>query len=234
MLQDDIPVSSRLPFQSRFWQLLYQVGESCRRLIVAIDGTGDFAHHNLANALSEVCAVYHQLEIWKESVPETSQYTQVRVACPASIRLICFKSLPDAGLWSTYWSGRIHLVKSLRQAIKNAELNGFSLGPGPDPADLHRDALSIVEDIHDSAPFLMGEVDMHGNLALGPKGKALGPFLLLRCLHGANTLQGISIERRRWILDCLLQIGHRWGIRMALRVRDQWLKQHGDDERLWP
>lgn len=220
---------SHIPVRVQLWQLLYDVSDSCSKIqnlisqAVNTDSLGNIA---LIGALQNAYSIYSRLLLWQNTIPADWIYGVLSLdglheaAYPS--RLYFFNDIHQGATWMTFWCSRIHLLEKLIEGQTSLQNTGLAAAI-PSHNDLHTDILTVVDDICASGPYMLGEINEYGALRVGSVGKGLGAFYFLRGLHVANMVDDIECNRRRWIRDCLLKIGHSRGIKMALRSRNRYM-----------
>ena len=78
----------------------------------------------------------------------------------------------------------------------------------------------MADNVCNSVPFMLSEVDRTGALKPPGRGKAVGAYFLIWALHVAGSVEVLPRSQQDWIAGRLLHIGHVVGIQQALVLRE--------------
>lgn len=220
-----------LPPQAQFWKLMRDVSQSSSKIQSIAkrcsQGSG-VPTADLTETLKGAFSVHCQLLAWKTSLPAELKYQAYIIPDMAyhngqlafSTKFILFTDIPQAAMWISYWCSQIHIIQNLVLGLGILrQISDDALELAISKNDLQTHVLKTVDDICASVAYMLGDVDEKGDLRVGSEVKALGPFFMLRGLLVVNMVDGISTAQRRWVQECLLRIGHQWGVKTALRSR---------------
>jgi hypothetical protein len=223
----DFETLSSTPLIAQLWHILYAIARSCSEI-----QSNRSQSELLSQTLNRAFSVHSDLVSWQESLFLDRKYQTIampkqdEITFPKMIHL--FEDVHHAATWLTYWCGRVHLLRSLILGLDALLSRTHTAIFNLSKYELQVDLNSVIEDICASAPFMMEEVNEKGELIINSERKALGAFYLLWGIHVANSVESMPLDQRRWILNCLSQIGHSRGIKLAFRSRDRWLALHKD------
>lgn len=183
--------------------------------------------------VSEVLALEEEIRQWRwdESIPDFWRYCSLPryhattgpaledgLVYPKAI-YVC-SGLIQAVFWNVVWCGRIHLLHAMliyRSTLSNTEALE---SPLPSTSSINQDLLTMVDNICNTVPFMLGEVDHQGALNAPGRGKAVGALFLMWILHVAGSVSVIPQPQQDWIAGRLLHIGNAVGIQQALVLKD--------------
>jgi hypothetical protein len=204
--------------------------------------------------LQHALTTYAQLLSWPQRIPEDWKYRvfapdaslglgldaelehalepdDLAAAMPRQFYL--FSENQRGAMWIAYWCSCIHLGLHLLHNYHffygrplSADGGGLDLSILPTETEIWEQLLMTVGDICASAPYLLGDIDEHGQLNIGGRRKAMGGFFLLRGLAVANGIENLPLPIRRMLLDYLGRVGYAMGIGKAARRREEWLAAH--------
>ena len=181
--------------------------------------------------VTEVLALEEEIWQWEETVPDFWRYCSLPPydaigepdledgpIYPKAI-YICSGLLQTFG-WTLIWCGRIHLLHAMlvyRSTLTDSEALE---SPLPSVSRINQDLLTMVDNICNMAPFMLGEVNEKGALNAPGRGKAVGAVFLMWTLHVAGSVSIMPQSQQDWIAGRLLHIGHAVGIQQALVLKD--------------
>jgi len=183
---------------------------------------------DLTETLKGAFSVHLQLLAWEASLPAELKYQACvipEMACdngqPAlPTKFISFTGIPQGAMWIAFWCSRIHIIQNLALGLDILRrISDDALELAISKNDLQTHVLKMADDICASVAYMLGDIDEKGDLKVGSKVKAVGPYFMLRGLLVVNMVDDIPTAQRRWVQECLLRIGHQWGIKTALRSR---------------
>ena len=190
------------------------------------------------NWLYEVLAAEEEFKDWTLSLPEEWGLRSL----PPCNALEVFKDMngprfPKAiyacnGIepvfgWHAMWCCRIHLLHAMleyRSTLSEIDLVGSPLAS---VTRINHELQTMVDNICNTVPFMLGEIDQTGALRPPGKGQAIGAYFLLFSLDVASYVTILPRSQQKWIEDRLSHIGHVFGIQQAFAIRDFHAKQRG-------
>ena len=131
-----------------------------------------------------------------------------------------YPSLLQSYGWGAIWCGRIHLLHAMlvyRSTLTDSEALE---SPLPSVSSINEDLQTMVDNLCNMVPFMLGEVDSKGALNAPGRGKAAGALFAMWILHIASSVTIMPRSQQDWITGRLLHIGHSVGIQQALVLKD--------------
>ena len=235
----------RLPDESQEWlnrlepgpstylaQCIYKISRiraAAPELLVG-DLTQQPTQQHLVQLLHQGISMDVELQSWSDSISEPYRYKELSIANaprqptsnllpmqPSNVHV--YHDIWAASLWNHYRFARIRLLEILVDCesrldfIENLEMrlqeSSISL------KNWNEAIIKMVDDICASVPFLMGDIDVQGNLNGGSGGIALGGYYLLWPLHVASSARTIGADQKAWIKGRLRHLGTVMGINQA-------------------
>ena len=187
--------------QQRLIQLLHQGISMDVELQSWSDGLSDAYHYK------ELCVAY---------APQ-QQTSHVLPMQPNNVHV--YHDIWVASLWNHYRFARIRLLETLMDCesrldySENLEMRLQESSIGVQSSN--ETIVKMIDDICASVPFLMGDIDVEGNLNRGSGGIALGGYYLLWPLHVASSTKTIGADQKAWIKGRLRHLGTVMGINQA-------------------
>ena len=194
------------------------------------DLTQQTNQQRLVQVLHQGISMDVELQSWNDNIPESYHYKELSIANaphqqtsnllpmqPSNVHV--YQDIWVASLWNHYRFARVRLLETLVDCEsrldfpENLEMrlqeSSISL------RNWNETIVKMVDDICASVPFLMGDIDVHGNLNRGSGGIALGGYYLLWPLHVASSAKIVGADQKAWIKGRLRHLGAVMGINQA-------------------
>jgi len=223
-------IPSRL---ASFWTVLSQasaIPKQVRFLSHACTDRGAELCEKLDEALrldSELMRICLQFS-WVDPPEEKDVIISLAGRPKRATRLYVYSDVQRACYWMVYWSSRVVLLRAILTGLASLIHAGISYNPPRSAAVLRADLIEAAHSMARSVPFMLGEIDSLGRWTTSGTETALGSYLSIYFLESLVLTSELSLEIRTWALDCLGNIGCRWGIGWALLVRHKYMHLYED------
>ena len=206
-----------------------RVREAAPELLVG-DLTQQSTQQRLVQLLHQGISMDVELQSWSDGMAGSYRYKELSIADtpyqqtshllpmqPTNVHV--YHDIWAAALWNHYRFARIKLLETLVECESRLDF--------PETLEMRLQESSIslrtrndtivrmVDDICASVPFLMGDIDVQGNINRGSSGVALGGYYLLWPLHVASSARIIGADQKAWIKGRLRHLGTVMGINQA-------------------
>jgi len=217
---------------------LRNVSAACNNLRVAMSQASyqaDFDQPALLCALEHANEVYSDLVFWPKTTPVNWRYKPRNapkdVQAYGVSNLFLFGSFHHAAIWQVYFCCRVQMCESILQAYtflkEQSHPNSPPAPSGLSEEDVRAAMIAAVDDVCSCAPYLLSDVDEEGHMKRNSvDSKTLGAFFYLRGLMVTNGIENLPRRQRRLLLHLFGRLGAQFGIRVAWRMRDDWVADH--------
>ena len=194
------------------------------------DLTQQSTQQRLVQLLHQGISMDVELQSWSDGLSGSYRYKELSIAeaprqqtshllpmQPTNVHV--YHDIWVASLWNHYRFARIRLLETLVDCESRLDFpetlemrlqeSSISL------RNWNETSVKMVDDICASVPFLMGDVDVQGNLSRGSGGIALGGYYLLWPLHVASSTRIVGADQKAWIKGRLRHLGTVMGINQA-------------------
>lgn len=194
------------------------------------DLTQQSTQQRLVQVLHQGISMDAELQSWSDRMSEPYRYKELCIADgprqrtsnllpmqPSNVHV--YHDIWVASLWNHYRFARIRLLETLVDCESRLGSPGNPETRLQESSSSRRNwnetIVKMVDDICASVPFLMGDIDVQGNLNRGSSGIALGGYSLLWPLHVASSARIIGADQKAWIKGRLRHLGTVMGINQA-------------------
>jgi len=168
-----------------------------------------------------------QLKAWEADLPPEWKYKTAsnplangqNTSFPSIV--IILPSISTASAWIAFWLARISVLRTMAALVPHQL--AFHL-TAPLLSEIRADMLSVASSICSSVPYMLGQIGADGETHPDGKGLGLGALFATRALFISAQLEDLPEDQLKWILDQLSLIGHTKGIRQALVLKDEVLR----------
>ncbi len=194
------------------------------------DLTQPSTQQRLVQLLHQGISMDVELQSWSDRMSEPYRYKELSIADaprqqttnllpmqPTNVHV--YHDIWVAALWNHYRFARIRLLETLVDCESRLDFSeNLEMRLQESSISLRNwngTIIKMVDDICASVPFLMGDIDVQGNLKRGSSGIALGGYYLLWPLHIASSVRIIGADQKAWIKGRLRHLGTVMGINQA-------------------
>ncbi|KAI0903696.1 hypothetical protein F4823DRAFT_617621 [Ustulina deusta] len=224
--------------QAELWRLIRETSRCCTQAqaMVLVPGK-DIFKSKIIRSLDNIFSAYLHLLDWGAASFSSWSYQSCKTPTqdghdsqpgivPEKYHL--FRNIHHGAIWISFWCTVIYALQTLVYASSLPVLQQTFNWGQLSSWDLGKRLSDAVDEICACVPYMMADVDQLGLPTVGKDGKALGSYFLLRGLHVASCVAGLTSVQREYMMRTFLRIAHGRGIKLALRPRNRWLNQHRD------
>jgi hypothetical protein len=181
----------------------------------------------LGAACQRVGGLLFEMGVWAKSVEDYWGYSTLPGASSRAPfggsplypkTILYFPEIRHAFSWSGYWCSQVRLLEAMLSALPVVSEEMRSKLPSQQTLEVALQG--VIDDICGAVPYMLGDVDARGQIKIKGSSNAVGAFVFARVLWVATSVDIMPITQREWIYDQFLRIGHVFGLRHALNLRD--------------